>query len=183
MNGLDINTSQTPSLPYWKTPKLPFAAQATKPTRNSSLFWCIAKNAIQTQPMNPKATLHIQPEITRLHSTNKASIVSVCEVCPPHHTIYLFTWKQSLLKRPVIPEINKWGGNEMRDSIYGSPINRSPWCQPSLCDRNNMVWLSWHAKYPNSLQMYLWVICFEINCTWKQISHRVMFAYRCRSEI
>ena len=48
---------------------------------------------------------------------------------------------------------------------------------------NNMARLSCHAKYPNPLQMYGWVICFEINCTWKQMSHRVMFAYRCWSEI
>ena len=48
---------------------------------------------------------------------------------------------------------------------------------------NNMVWLSWHTKYPNPLQMYGWVICFEINCTWKQMSHWVMFDYSCCSEI
>ena len=48
---------------------------------------------------------------------------------------------------------------------------------------NNMARLSCHAKYPNPLQMYGWVICFEINCTWKQMSHRVMFAYRCWPEI
>ena len=48
---------------------------------------------------------------------------------------------------------------------------------------NNMARLSCHAKYPNRLQMYGWVICFEINCTWKQMSHRVMFAYRWWSEI
>ena len=48
---------------------------------------------------------------------------------------------------------------------------------------NNMARLSCHAKYPNPLQIYGWVICFEINCTWKQMSHRVMFAYWCWSEI
>ena len=48
---------------------------------------------------------------------------------------------------------------------------------------NNMARLSWHPKYPNPLQIYGWVICFEINCTWKQISHRVMFVYRCWSEM
>ena len=48
---------------------------------------------------------------------------------------------------------------------------------------NNMARLSCHAKYPNPLQMYGWVICFEINCTWKQMSRRVMFAYRCWPEI
>ena len=48
---------------------------------------------------------------------------------------------------------------------------------------NNMARLSCHAKYPNPLQLYGWVICFEINCTWKQMSHRVMFAYRCWPEI
>ena len=47
---------------------------------------------------------------------------------------------------------------------------------------NNMARFSCH-EYPNPLQMYGWVICFEINCTWKQMSHRVMFAYRCWSEI
>ena len=36
---------------------------------------------------------------------------------------------------------------------------------------NNMARLSWHAKHPNPLQMYGYVICFEINCTWKQMSH------------
>ena len=48
---------------------------------------------------------------------------------------------------------------------------------------NNMARLSCHAKYPNPMQMYGWVICFEINCTWKQMSHRVMFAYGCWPEI
>ena len=48
---------------------------------------------------------------------------------------------------------------------------------------NNMARLSCHAKYTNPLQMYGWVICFEINCTWKQMFHRVMFTYRCGLEI
>ena len=48
---------------------------------------------------------------------------------------------------------------------------------------NNMARLICNAKFHNPLQMYGWVICFEINCTWKQMSHRVMFAYRCWSEI
>ena len=43
--------------------------------------------------------------------------------------------------------------------------------------------LSEHAKYPNPLQIYGRVICFEIIRMWKQMSHRVMFAYRCWSEI
>ena len=48
---------------------------------------------------------------------------------------------------------------------------------------NNMARLSCHAKYPNPLQMYGWLICFKINCTWNQMSHKVMFAYRCGLEI
>ena len=48
---------------------------------------------------------------------------------------------------------------------------------------NNMARLTCNAKFPNPLQMYGWVICFEINCTWKQMSHRVMFAYRCWPDI
>ena len=48
---------------------------------------------------------------------------------------------------------------------------------------NNMARLSCHAKYPNPRQMYAWVICFEINCTWKQMSYRIMFAYRYWPEI
>ena len=48
---------------------------------------------------------------------------------------------------------------------------------------NNMARLNCNAKFPNPLQMYEWVICFEINCTWKQMSHRVMFAYRWWPEI
>ena len=42
---------------------------------------------------------------------------------------------------------------------------------------NNMAQLSCIAKFPNPLQMYRWVIC-----TWKQMSHKVMFAYRCWPE-
>ena len=34
-------------------------------------------------------------------------------------------------------------------------------------DWNNMARLTWHAKYPNPLQMYGWVICFEANCKFK----------------
>ena len=48
---------------------------------------------------------------------------------------------------------------------------------------NNMARLICNAKFHNPLQMYGWVICFEINCTWEQMSHRVMFGYRCWSEI
>ena len=48
---------------------------------------------------------------------------------------------------------------------------------------NNMARLICNAKFHNPLQMYGWMICFEINCTWEQMSHRVMFAYRCWSEI
>ena len=48
---------------------------------------------------------------------------------------------------------------------------------------NNMARLSCHAKYPNPLQMYGWAICFEINCTWRQMSHRVLFAYGCGLEV
>ena len=48
---------------------------------------------------------------------------------------------------------------------------------------NSMAWLSCNANFPNLLQMYGWVICFEINCTWKQISHRVKFAYLCWPKI
>ena len=44
---------------------------------------------------------------------------------------------------------------------------------------NNMARLICNAKFHNPLQMYGWVICFEINCTWEHMSHRVMFAYRC----
>ena len=44
---------------------------------------------------------------------------------------------------------------------------------------NNMAQPSWHAKCPNSLQIYGWVICFEINCTWKQMSH----SYVCLSKL
>ena len=39
---------------------------------------------------------------------------------------------------------------------------------------NKMARLSCNAKFPNPLQMYGWVIWFEINCTWKQMSHGVM---------
>ena len=48
---------------------------------------------------------------------------------------------------------------------------------------NNMARLSCNAKLPNPLQMYWWVICFEINCTLKQMSHIVMFACWCWPEI
>ena len=48
---------------------------------------------------------------------------------------------------------------------------------------NNMARLICNAKFHNPLQMYGWVICFEINCTWEQMSHKVMFANRCWSEI
>ena len=48
---------------------------------------------------------------------------------------------------------------------------------------NNMARLSYNAKFPNPLQMYGWVICFGINCTWKQMSHKVTFAYRWWPEI
>ena len=42
---------------------------------------------------------------------------------------------------------------------------------------NNMTQLSWHAKYPNSLQIYGWVICFPINCALKQMPHRINFVH------
>ena len=55
------------------------------------------------------------------------------------------------------------------------PVARPHW--------NKMARLSCNAKFTNPLQMYEWVICFEINCTWKQISDRVIFAYRWWLEI
>ena len=36
--------------------------------------------------------------------------------------IAAFIWKQSLVKRPVIPDPSKWGGSGMRDTTYGCPI-------------------------------------------------------------
>ena len=35
---------------------------------------------------------------------------------------------------------------------------------------NNMARLNWHAKYPNPLQIYGWMICFQINCAWNCLS-------------
>ena len=43
--------------------------------------------------------------------------------------------------------------------------------------------LSCHSKYPNRLQICGWVIYFEINFTWKQMSHVLIFDYRCWSDI
>ena len=48
---------------------------------------------------------------------------------------------------------------------------------------NNMAQLNWHAKYPKPLQIYGWVICYEINWIWKKIPYRVKFVHWCWSEM
>ena len=53
-----------------------------------------------------ETTLHTKSEIPPIYPTKKARIVSTCKACPPHRSII---WKQSLVKRPVIPYPSKWG--------------------------------------------------------------------------
>ena len=96
----------------------------------------------------------------------------------------------------------RWGTNEMGDQWcapvnlrvvlkFGNRVLHTPVSAADLTWHfrlamphwNSMARLSWHAKYPKPLQIHECAICFEMNCTWKQMSHRVMFDYRLWSEI
>ena len=102
----------------------------------------------------------------------------------PNNQSLKWTWNETHITKTLLKSPKGQWDNKVLHMLTGAEDNgltgdflleRPDW--------NNMARLSWHDKFLNPLQIYRWVICFEIKCTWEQMSHRVMFAYWCWLEI